>query len=204
MAELLRELRRQTNGAVVGDMHSRGIDYPLSYGVSAADVKALAARYAPDHAFARLLASQQVRELRMAAYYIADPALVCPTEACWAESITTAELAEHAAMLIGQSPCAEDFVVQWLTTERPLLQYAALLSGAKALAAGPSGWDTPRLVALIKPLVGGAVPGRGIEAFVARLWQKLPAARGALGELTAHIRARDPDLWARLEWQLSD
>ena len=49
MVALLRRLKTEMNGAVVGAMQERGVDYPLSYGVSVATIREIAADYAPDH-----------------------------------------------------------------------------------------------------------------------------------------------------------
>ena len=64
MIGLLRRLKVEMNGAVVDAMRSRGLDYPLSYGVSGADDREIAKAYAPAHAFALFLFRQQVRELK--------------------------------------------------------------------------------------------------------------------------------------------
>ena len=73
MAALLGKLRREMNGAVAESMQ-RG--YGLNYGVSIPTIRAIAGRVGTDHAFARFLYRQDVRELRMAALTIADPVSV--------------------------------------------------------------------------------------------------------------------------------
>ena len=78
MAALLGELRREMNGAVAESMQRGEGGYGLNYGVSIPTIRAIAGRVGTDHAFARFLYRQDVRELRMAAPTIADPASVTP------------------------------------------------------------------------------------------------------------------------------
>lgn len=78
MAALLGELRREMNGAVAESMQRGEGGYGLNYGVSIPAIRAIAGRVGTDHAFARFLYRQDVRELRMAALTIADPASVTP------------------------------------------------------------------------------------------------------------------------------
>ena len=44
MIGLLRRLKVEMNGAVVDAMRSRGLDYPLSYGVSVPTIREIAKR----------------------------------------------------------------------------------------------------------------------------------------------------------------
>lgn len=78
MAALLGELRREMNGAVAESMQRGEGGYGLNYGVSIPAIRAIAGRVGTDHAFARFLYRQDVRELRMAALTIADPVSVTP------------------------------------------------------------------------------------------------------------------------------
>lgn len=77
------------NGAVVDAMRSRGLDYPLSYGVSVPTIREIAKAYAPAHAFALFLFRQQVRELKLAAAFIDDPSEVTAAQMReWADGLT--------------------------------------------------------------------------------------------------------------------
>ena len=71
MVALLRELRRERNGAVADSMRYYGTPYGLNYGVSLPTLRRIARAEAPDHGFARYLYRQDVRELRLAALHIA-------------------------------------------------------------------------------------------------------------------------------------
>lgn len=80
MVALLRELRRERNGAVADSMRYYGTPYGLNYGVSLPTLRRIARAEAPDHGFARYLYRQDVRELRLAALHIACPACFTPEE----------------------------------------------------------------------------------------------------------------------------
>ena len=98
MVALLRELRRERNGAVADAMRYYGAPYGLNYGVSLPTLRRIARAEAPDHAFARYLYRQDVRELRLAALHIARPESLTPDEfPAWAAGIVNSEVAEEAA-----------------------------------------------------------------------------------------------------------
>ena len=101
MTALLGELRRERNGAVADAMRLVGAPYGLNYGVSLPMLRRLARAEKPDYAFAKFLSLQDVRELRLAAYHIADPAGLTPGEfPFWASGIVNHELAEEAAVAL--------------------------------------------------------------------------------------------------------
>ncbi len=209
-AEILRLLRTQTNGMVVEAMSARGTDYPLSYGVAAASIKEVAARYAPDHGLARTLYCSDVRELRLAALYIADPARMDISEAgFWAEGISSPEVAEHAGMAIGRCAAARDIVPVWLSSSSAMVRYAALMSGAAAVMANPSlQWDAGELIPLLERAApeAGNPEVKGLAAFIGRLWQRQPAVRDALGPMLQRIEANPAcrSLWLELEWRVGE
>lgn len=143
MAALLGLLRKEMNGAVVGSMGERGLDYPLSYGVSVPVVRRIARTYAPDHLLARLLWQQEVRELRLAALTIADPLQVTVEELdFWGRGVLNTEVVEHlASTLLCHTSIVGEVLDRWMTWEDDLLRYAALLTGARALRGGA--WSGP-------------------------------------------------------------
>ena len=101
MLALLRELRRERNGAVADSMRYYGTPYGLNYGVSLPTLRRIARAEAPDHGFARYLYRQDVRELRLAALHIACPACLTPEEfPAWAAGIVNSEIAEEAAFAL--------------------------------------------------------------------------------------------------------
>ena len=101
MIALLGAMRREMNGEVSETMTDRGVSYGLNYGVSIPSVREIARRETADHAFAKYLYGQQVRELRLAACHLADPAMVTVDEfSFWSRGLTTGELAAELAFAL--------------------------------------------------------------------------------------------------------
>lgn len=128
-------MRREMNGAVVGSMRFYGDEYGLNYGVSLATIRAKAAMergedVVVDHKFARQLYKQEVRELRLAAFWFADPDSVVQNDEFdfWAKGIINTEVAEEAAFALLYR-C--DGVEEWFSEESELLHYAAVMAIAK-------------------------------------------------------------------------
>lgn len=133
MVALLRELRRERNGAVADSMRYYGTPYGLNYGVSLPTLRRIARAEAPDHGFARYLYRQDVRELRLAALHIACPACLTPEEfPAWAAGIVNSEIAEEAAFaLLSRAEAFPALFSAWIASPDALLQYAALLAAAR-------------------------------------------------------------------------
>lgn len=133
MVALLGELRRERNGAVADAMCLCGKPYGLNYGVSLPTLRRIARAEMPDHDFARYLYVQDVRELRLAALYIAQPERVTMDEAdFWAAGIINSEVAEEASFaLLSRVGVLPALFRNWITAS-PLLQYAALLAAARS------------------------------------------------------------------------
>ena len=151
MIRLLGRLRREMNGAVADSMRYYGKDYGLNYGVSIPTIRAIARAEGCDDALARYLYVQQVRELRLAALHMADPALLTSAEAgFWAEGIINSEVAEEAAFaFLSRAGALPEIVGAWCdgdgnaaaddgaagtqdVSHGELLAYAALMAGARA------------------------------------------------------------------------
>ncbi len=141
LAYLLGEMRRQMNGAVVGAMRFYGAEYGLNYGVNIPTIRSIArneiARYGIDHRFARQLYRQEVRELRLAALWLADVEEVASELDFWEKGIINTEVAEEAAFALLHRVESE-VVDEWLDRESELLRYCALLSIAKRGGGGIS------------------------------------------------------------------
>lgn len=133
MVALLGELRRERNGAVADAMCLCGKPYGLNYGVSLPTLRRIARAETPDYDFARYLYVQDVRELRLAALYIAQPERVTADEAdFWAAGIINSEVAEEASFaLLSRVGVLPALFRNWITAS-PLLQYAALLAAARS------------------------------------------------------------------------
>ncbi|MDE6445601.1 MAG: DNA alkylation repair protein [Alistipes sp.] len=149
MVALLAAMRRERNGAVAGGMRCHGAPYGLNYGVSLPTVRAIARVEEPDHAFARMLYRQEVRELRLVALHVASPSSLTLDELpAWAAGIINSEVAEEAAFaLLGRAPILPLLFERWVAAEEPLLVYAALMAAARWPAA-PAGWASEAVGAL--------------------------------------------------------
>ncbi|MDL2230452.1 DNA alkylation repair protein [Alistipes sp. OttesenSCG-928-L06] len=137
MVELLRRIKPEMHGAVVEEMARRGVRYGLSYGVAIPVIRQAAREYAPDHALAEYLFRQDVRELKLAAVYVDDPALVAREQIeRWTSAMPPAEVMEHAAMnLFYASPDAPAVIGEWLAADDPLrLKGALYMAGRRTLA----------------------------------------------------------------------
>jgi hypothetical protein len=132
MAALMGRLRREMNGAVVESMQRAGVRGMLNYGVSIPTLRAIAREQGSDHAFARFLFKQQVRELRLAAASIAEPSRVTPSEAEeWVAGAGSLEIVDEVAMCLLSRASGEvhrAMTDSWLKGENSLNCYASLMS----------------------------------------------------------------------------
>ncbi|MFQ8827274.1 MAG: DNA alkylation repair protein [Alistipes sp.] len=163
MIGLLRRLKVEMNGAVVDAMRSRGLYYPLSYGVSVPTIREIAKAYAPAHAFALFLFRQQIRELKLAAAFIDDPSEVTVAQMReWADGLTNTELVEQVVgALFRHAPDAPDMAWEWMGSPEPMKRYAGLLT-----AVGDPRGKEPRMG---RPFSNRRIgsPGRVIRRFSA-------------------------------------
>ena len=136
MAALLGELRREMDGAVVESMQRGEGGYGLNYGVSIPTIRAIAARVGTDHAFARYLYQQDVRELRMAALTIADPQAVAADELDeWFSGRMPEELMEELALRLlsrCRMPVLEALRDDWLCKGSAARRYTVLMALARS------------------------------------------------------------------------
>lgn len=132
---LLRHLKREMNGAVVEAMARRGIVYPVSYGVSIADIRSIAGQYAPDHGLALRLYQSGVRESMLAALFIDDPAEVTAGQMRdWSAKFTNHEIVENTAtFLFSKAVPAVEVALEWIGSADRMLCYAGMLTAAGAL-----------------------------------------------------------------------
>ena len=133
MIELLGRLRKQMNGAVAESMANNGESYGLNYGVSVATVREIVANEERDYEFAKYLYRQQVRELKLAACHLADPAKVDTHEfPFWSRGIRNAELAEELAFaLLSKIYDINSLMGVWSTESNEMVAYAALMAASR-------------------------------------------------------------------------
>ncbi len=188
MVALLAAMRRERNGAVADGMRWYGADYGLNYGVSLPTVRAIARACEPDHAFARMLYRQEVRELRLAALHLASPSSLTIDELpAWAAGIINSEVAGEAAFaLLGRAPVLPLIFERSRESDEPLLVYAALMAAAR-WSGPPAEWAF-RAVGAVRRMGGEVAAGR-LAAWAERLAvQGATALLAAIGEHDAANR----------------
>ncbi len=132
---LSSRLRVEMNGAVSASMRESGVEYRLNYGVSIPSIKDIAAEYYGHHELALRLYESQVRELRLAAIFIENPADISPAQMQdWKTGITSRELAEHMAMnLLCHAYFGFELAVEWILDENKYVSYSAMMTLSRIL-----------------------------------------------------------------------
>lgn len=203
MTALLGRFRRERNGAVADTMGYRGRRYGLNYGVSLPTVRSVARAEGRDHEFARYLFLQDVRELRLAALWIAEPERIGSGEfAFWAGGIVNSELAEECAFaLLSRARRGEAWCRAWSEEGEELLQYAAIVGAARIPEIDLRAW-LPRLRAMVAARPDSALLARGGEVLLSALLasgrmprEELAAWIGTLPEGGAARRIADELSW---------
>lgn len=195
MAALLGRFRRERNGLVVDTMQYCGQRYGLNYGVSLPTVRAIARAERCDHEWAHFLYVQDVRELRLAALWIADPASTTPDElSAWAVGITNSEVAEECALaLLSRAPQAVDWGMSWCASDEELLQYAGLLGLSRVPQLDFGRWPEFEPQSVQKPTAESEPPSifKPLTEIVRRVLTARPQspllARGVVALLSAVI-----------------
>lgn len=133
--EILAELRRETNGAVVGTMFEMtGSERYINYGVTLPFIKKVATLYHPNHALAMEMFNSKVREMKLCAIYIDDSMEVTAEQMeLWSFSFDSQEIAENCAtMLFYKSPHSVYIAYEWLIQgDDQIKSYAAMLMAGK-------------------------------------------------------------------------
>lgn len=157
---LLYRLRKEMNGAALDTMLYFGADYDRNYGVQVYAIRNLAREIGTDHELAKYFYTQNIREVRLVALWIADAEKVSVADLpFWAEGIINSEIAEQAShALLSRVDCVAELLTAWCSSENALLAYCALLSAARnggvaesvaveAIVAAVSRFEDNRLVA---------------------------------------------------------
>jgi hypothetical protein len=130
---LLYRLRKEMNGAALDTMRYFGADYGRNYGVQIYAIRNLAREIGTDHSLAKLFCTENIREVRLVALWIADAEQVDVADfPFWASGIINSEVAEQAshALLSRIEPISE-LLYAWCSSDNALLAYCALLSAAR-------------------------------------------------------------------------
>lgn len=210
MATLLGAMRRERNGAVADAMRLYGRPYGLNYGVSLPTLRTLARAEGCDHDFARYLYLQQVRELQLAAFHIADPSRVTDAELpFWAAGMLNSEMAEEGAFALFRrvESLGKLFDAWTHPGSDPLLTYAALMAGARA-ASPRTAWAATAAACVTRAAESGVAEShllaQGATALLAALAARDEAAREATREALATLGAHPDEAYVRdeLAWRL--
>ena len=130
---LLYRLRKEMNGAALDTMCYFGADYERNYGVQIYAIRNLAREIGTDHALAEYFYTQNIREVRLVALWIADVEQVKVSDLdFWGEGIINSEVAEQAShALLSRCACVAQLLIKWCSSENALLAYASLLASAR-------------------------------------------------------------------------
>lgn len=211
MTALLGRMRRERNGAVADAMRFHGRACGLNYGVSLPTVRQLARAEGTDHGFARMLWQQDVRELKLAALHIADPACCTIEElnGCWADGLFNSELAEEAAFaLLRRLPDFPSIFLDWLRadTPAPLPAYAVLLAGARVPQLNEA-WISPTLETVAR-MDGNRLVAQGAVALLEAIGRQNETSRQAVFRAVDPLAAEAPAsctfVQEELQWRLAE
>lgn len=175
MTALLSELRRERNGAAADAMRFYGKDYGLNLGVVIHTIREISADFPHDHAFAEYLYRQDVRELKIAALWLAQPERVEPTAFdFWEAGIINSEMAEQVAMaLFSKVECIDALLDKYGLSDNILAVYAVLLAVSRNMRC-----NAEKAVLLIENIVGRYDDNRLIAqstvAALAALYDRAP------------------------------
>lgn len=130
---LLYRLRKEMNGAALDTMRYFGADYERNYGVQIYAIRNLAREIGTDHELAKSFYTENIREVRLVALWIADAEQVSDVDfQFWAEGIINSEVAEQAShALLSRVSCVAELLAAWCASDNALLAYCALLSAAR-------------------------------------------------------------------------
>ena len=130
---LLFRLRKEMNGAALDTMRYFGADYERNYGVQIYAIRNLAREIGTDHELAEYFYTQNIREVRLVALWIADAERVAaPDFDFWASGIINSEVAEQAShVLLSRIADVAELLQRWSRSDNALLAYCALLAAAR-------------------------------------------------------------------------
>lgn len=130
---LLFRLRKEMNGAALDTMRYFGADYERNYGVQIYAIRNLAREIGTDHELAKYFYTQNIREVRLVALWIADAERVATSDFdFWASGIINSEVAEQAShALLSRIASVAELLQMWCSSDNALLAYCALLAAAR-------------------------------------------------------------------------
>lgn len=127
--EIKNRLRLCMNGAAAADMRSHGIEYHLNFGVTAVELKRIAAEYGKDCGLACALWKENIRECRILATMLMPPAEMDNQLAdLWLENVQFPDLAEQFSFnLLKNTDFAGELAFRWIAGQNDMGQYCGYL-----------------------------------------------------------------------------
>ena len=188
MISLLGAMRKQMNGAVADAMYYYGANYGLNYGVSLPTVRQIAKDTEQDHDLALYLYNQQVRELRLAALYVAEGEKITMEELpTWAEGVINSEVAEEMAFaLLPRTTILSLIFAEWSQSDNEFLAYAALMAAARSNIAR----DTDAILStpdILNRFASSRIIAQGVVALLAAAYDCDSEARKCVTEIISKL-----------------
>ena len=188
MISLLGAMRKQMNGAVADAMYYYGANYGLNYGVSLPTVRQIAKETEQDYDLALYLYKQQVRELRLAALYVAEAEKITMEELpTWAEGVINSEVAEEMAFaLLPRTTILSQIFAEWSQSDNEFLAYAALMAAARSNIAR----DTDAILstpAILNRFTSSRIIAQGVVALLAAAYDCDSEARKCVTEIISKL-----------------
>lgn len=188
MISLLGAMRKQMNGAVADAMYYYGANYGLNYGVSLPTVRQIAKESEQDHDLALYLYKQQVRELRLAALYVAEGEKITMEELpTWAEGVINSEVAEEMAFaLLPRTTILSQIFDEWSQSDNEFLAYAALMAAARSNIAR----DTDAILSIsdiLNRFATSRIIAQGVVALLAAAYDCDSEARKCVTEIISKL-----------------
>lgn len=131
--EIKTQIRHRMNGEVADNMRREGIIYKVNYGVSIPELQQIAKGFKGDHDLALELYSDEIRECKIIASMIDDPALVTGEQIDdWSNEFDNPEIVEQVCgNLIWKSEYALSRSIEWCLSNDELLQKAGFITIAR-------------------------------------------------------------------------
>jgi 3-methyladenine DNA glycosylase AlkD len=131
--QAMRYIMQHQNGDVAHQMTAAGIVYNMNYGVSITQLRDFAKTSGLSSSFAEQLWAENLRETKLLALMIWDPADIAPDKAdSIAAQLITGEMVEIACHhLFCNLSFARDKVAEWAASETMFVKMAGLFLGAR-------------------------------------------------------------------------
>lgn len=127
--DIIAQIKQRMNGAVVESMRESGIIYKVSYGVTIPELQEIAQPYKGNHELAIQLFEQDIRECKIIASMIDNPAHVTGNQIDeWCEDFNNTEIIEQVCNnLFWKSDFALSRSYEWCIEDDELMKKAGLL-----------------------------------------------------------------------------